>query len=63
MPWAGVQFGIGRATLEVSSFLKGLIVFEGKHHHGLFAVAGDDQSFVVLAVLTAVDFRINLAST
>jgi len=41
--------GVGGGTQEVGGFLQRLVVFERKHHDGLFSIAGNDQGFVVVA--------------
>jgi len=55
--FAGVQLchgrqnalGVGRRSQKVCGFLKRIEVFEREHHNGLFAVASNDQRFVVIA--------------
>jgi hypothetical protein len=41
--------GVGGRVQQIGGFFKRLVIFELEHHHGLFPVAGNNQSFVIVA--------------
>jgi len=51
-PRGGVEApGVGRASEGMGGFLERLVVLEGEHHHGLIAIAGNDNGSVIRADL------------